>query len=256
MVFRRWASALAMLLVACGVPATGDGAAQAAEVRVIAANALKDGLAELFSSFQAETGNAVKVTWAGTVNTARRIGDGEIHDLVIIGSDAIDQLIAAGKLQQGSRIDFARTGIAVAVRAGLPKPDIATREAVRAAIRDAKSLAYSAGPSGAHIGRLLADMGLAEEVAAKVKQPSSGAEVAAILSRGEADLGFAQVSEFIGVSGLQSLGPLPSEIQHYTIYAIGLHAASPAPELAKALIMHLKARSALPAIQRMGMEPS
>jgi molybdate transport system substrate-binding protein len=98
-------------------------------------------------------------------------------------------------------------------------------------------------------------MGIAEQVASRIKQPSSGAEVAAILARGEADFGFAQVSEFLNVPGLIDLGPLPDSIQNYTIYAIGLHVAAPSPEAAKSLVQHLKASEAAPAIKKMGMEP-
>ena len=96
---------------------------------------------------------------------------------------------------------------------------------------------------------------VADQIASKVKQPSSGAEVAALVARGEADLAFAQVSEFLNVPGLVNLGPLPASIQNYTIYAAGLHASSPSPDAAKALVKHLKAPEAVTAIRKMGMEP-
>lgn len=229
--------------------------AQSAEIKVIAANALKDGYTQLVASFEKSSGHKVVTTWTGTVNATKRVGGGEIYDLVIIGSDNIDQLIAAGKLVAGSRTDFAKTGVGLAVRAGLPKPDVSTRDAVRAAALNAKSIAYSAGPSGAYIVELLKKMGIAEQIAARVKQPSSGAEVAALLARGEVDFGFAQVSEFLNVPGLVNLGPLPADIQNFTIYAIGLHTAAPAPDAAKELVRHLTAPEAVPAIKKMGMEP-
>jgi molybdate transport system substrate-binding protein len=230
-----------------------QGIAQAAEIRVIAANAIKTGYAELVASF--EKSHSVVTTYAGTADTVKRISGGEVFDLVIIGSDAIDQLIAAGKLAAGSRADFARSGVGVAVRAGLPKPDISTSDAVKAAALAANSIVYSAGPSGLYVGELFKKLGIAEQVAAKVKRPSSGAEVAAIVARGEADLGFAQVSEFLGVQGLTDLGPLPASIQNYTIYAIGLHAGAPSSDAAKALINHLRAPQAAPSIRKMGMDP-
>ncbi len=126
---------------------------------------------------------------------------------------------------------------------------------MRSALLNATSIVYSAGPSGAHIGELLKQMGIADQVASKVRQPSSGAEVAAILARGEADFGFAQVSEFLNVPGLVDLGPLPAGIQNFTIYAIGLHAAAPQPEAARALVRHLIGPGAAPAIRSMGTEP-
>jgi molybdate transport system substrate-binding protein len=229
--------------------------APAAEIKVIAANALKEGYVELVAAFERSTGHKVVTTWTGTVNATKRVTDGEVCDLVIIGSANIDQLTAAGRLAAGSRADFAKTGVGVAVREGLPKPDVSTIDAVRTAVLSAKSIAYSAGPSGAYIGELLKKMGVWEQAASKVKQPSSGAEVAAALARGEVDLGFAQVSEFLNVPGLVNLGPLPAGIQNFTIYAIGLHAAAPSPDAARALIKHLRTPEAAPAIRKMGMEP-
>jgi molybdate transport system substrate-binding protein len=228
---------------------------EAAEVKVIAANALKDGYATIVSAFEKSTGHKVITTWTGTVNATKRVSAGEIYDLVIIGSNNIDQLIAAGKLASGSRVDFAKTGVGMATRLGLPKPDVSTGNAVKAAVLAAKSIAYSAGPSGAYIGELLKKMAIADQVAVKIKQPSSGAEVAAMLGRGEVDLGFAQVSEFLNVPGLVDLGPLPANIQNFTIYAIGAHAAAPSPQAAKALIKFLTSPEAEPAVRKMGMEP-
>ena len=243
------------VLLAAAVVALSPQVAQTAEIKVIAANALKDGYAELVASFEKSSGHKVATTWAGTVNATKRVSDGEVYDLVIIGSNNIDQLIAAGKVAAGSRADFAKTGIGTAVRAGLPKPDVSSSDAVKAAVLAAKSIVYSAGPSGAYVVELLKKRGIAEQVASKVKQPSSGAEVAAILARGEADFGFAQASEFLNVPGLIDLGPLPASIQNFTIYAVGLHVAAPSPDAAKALVMHLKAPEAAPAIKKMGMEP-
>ncbi|MEK1931206.1 MAG: substrate-binding domain-containing protein [Pararhizobium sp.] len=230
-------------------------AVQSAEIKVIAANALKEGYVEIVSAFEKSSGHKVVTTWAGTVNATKRVSDGEVYDLVLIGAENIDRLIATGQLASGSRADFAKTGVGVAVRDGLPKPDVSTGDAVKAAVLSARSVAYSAGPSGAYVGELLKRMGISEQVASKVKQPSSGAEVAAILSRGEADFGFAQVSEFLNVPGLSYLGPLPDSIQNFTIYAIGLHAAAPSPDAAKALIKHLKAPEAASSITKMGMQP-
>jgi molybdate transport system substrate-binding protein len=228
---------------------------QSAEIKVIAANAVKSGYADLVSDFEKLSGHKVTTTWTGTVNATKRVSDGEVYDLVIVGSSSIDQLIGAGKLAQGSRADFAKSGVGVASRTGWAKPDVSTTEAVKAAVLAADSIVYSAGPSGAYVGELLKKLGIAEQVASKVKQPASGAEAAAILARGEADFGFAQVSEFLNAPGLVDLGPLPTDIQNFTIYSIGLHAAAPSADAAKALVNHLKASGATPAIKKMGMDP-
>ena len=229
--------------------------AHAAEVRVIAANAVKDGYGDLVAAFERVTGHKVATTWTGTVNATKRVSDGEVFDLVIIGSANIDQLVTAGKLVAGSRADFAKSGVGMALRNGLARPDISTLDAVRAAVLAAGSLAYSAGPSGAYVGQMLNGMGITSAIAGKVRQPSSGAEVAALVAKGEVDIGFGQVSEFLNVPGLVDLGPLPAALQNYTIYAIGLHAAAPSGEAARQLIRHLTAPEAAPAIRKMGMEP-
>jgi molybdate transport system substrate-binding protein len=116
-------------------------------------------------------------------------------------------------------------------------------------------VAYSAGPCGAYVVELLKKMGVAEQVAAKAKQPSSGAEVAALVAKGDVDFGFAQVSEFLNIPGLQDLGPLPADIQNFTVYSAGVHTAAPSADAAGALIKHLKAPEAAAAIKKMGMEP-
>lgn len=252
---RTFRKILSKSLLAIAAVALCAQAARSAEIRVIAANAVKEGYTELVSSFEKSSGHTVKTTWAGTVNATKRVNDGEVYDLVIVGSDNIDQLIKGGKLAAGSRADFAKTGIGVAVRAGLLKPDISTNDALRSAVLAAGSVVYSAGPSGAYIGELLRKLGIAEQIAAKVKQTSSGAEAVALLARAEADFGFAQISEFRNVSGISELGPLPNSIQNFTTYAIGLHTAATSPGAAQALIKHLKAPEAASAIKNMGMEP-
>lgn len=230
-------------------------AVQSAEIKVIAANAVKDGYASLAEAFEKASGHKVVTIWTGTVNAAKRVSGGEIFDLVIIGSDNIDQLVAAGKIAAGSRTDFAKTGVGVAVRAGLPRPDISTADALRTTVLNAGSIAHSAGPSGTFVAQLFSRLGVAEQVASKVKQPSSGAEVAALVARGEVDLGFGQVSEFLNVTGLTDLGSLPESIQNYTVYAIGLHSTAPSPDAAKELVKYLTSPDAAPAIRTMGMQP-
>lgn len=232
-----------------------SGAAHAAEVKVIAANAVREGYTEIVAAFEKSSGHKVITTWAGTVASEKRVSAGEVFDIVLVGSDAIDRLVEAGKLSKTSRIDFAKTGIAIAVRDGISKPDVSTPEAVKAAVLAAKSIVYSAGPSGAYVGELLKRWGVSDQVASKIRQPSSGVEAAQMLVRGEADLGFAQVSEFRGVAGLQDLGPVPVAIQNFTIYSAAQHTASPSPAAAATLLKALTSRDTEPSIRRMGMEP-
>lgn len=228
---------------------------QAAEIKVIAANAVKDGYAEIVAAFEKSSGHIVVTTFAGTVATEKRVGTGDLFDVVLVGSDAIDRLIDAGKLSKAGRIDFAKTGIAIAVRAGLAKPDVSTPDAIKAAVLASRMIVYSSGPSGTYVGELFKQWGISNQVAGRIKQPPSGAEAAQMLARGEADLGFAQVSEFRGISGLQDLGPVPVAIQNFTVYSAARHTASSSPEPAAALLKALMSREAAQSIRKMGMEP-
>lgn len=176
-------------------------------------------------------------------------------DVVIVGGANIDQLIKEGKLVVGSRMDFAKSGVGIAVRAGLPKPDISSAEAVKKAVLEAKSVAYSSGPSGLYIAELLSRMGIAEQVKHKLKLPPSNVLVGEVLARGEADLGFQQVSDLLHVKGIVYVGPLPAAIQNITVYAAGLHTTAPASKAAKALVKFLTASEARPVIMKAGMDP-
>jgi len=243
------------LAVVAAAMAFGVGAADAAEVRVMAANALKEAHVELVAAFEKSSGHKVTTIWGGTEGIAKRIADGEVVDVVIIAAPNVDRLIQAGKLAAGSRADVARSGIGVAVRSGLPKPDISSGEAVRTAVLAARSVAYSSGPSGFYLADLFRTMGIADQIRDKVKQPASGVQVGELVARGEADLGFQQVSELMHVKGIDYLGPLPADIQSITVYSAGLHAAAPAPDAARALIRFLTAPEAGPIIRKIGMEP-
>jgi len=233
----------------------GATTAHAAEIKVIAAAAVKEVVFELIPAFEKASGHKVTTIWAGTEAITKRISGGEVVDIVLIAAPNIDKLIAEGKLVAGSRADVAKSGIGVAVRAGLPKPDISSGEAVKNAVLAAKSVAYSSGPSGFYLADLFKKMGIAGQIKDKLKQTPSGVQVGEVVARGEADLGFQQVSELLHLKGIHYLGPLPADIQHTTVFSAGLHTAAPAPDAAKALMKFLTAPEAAPVIRRSGMEP-
>jgi molybdate transport system substrate-binding protein len=193
--------------------------------------------------------------WDGTNGIAKRVGGGEVADLVIIAAPSLDRLIAEGKLVSGSRTDVVKSGVGVAVRAGLPKPDISSGEAVKRAVLAANTVAYSSGPSGAYVAEMLKKMGIADQIKGKVKQPPPGSPVGELLARGEADLGFQQVSELVHFKGIDYVGPLPPDVQNMTIYAAGLHTAASAPDAARALVKSLTSPQAGPIFRRAGLEP-
>ncbi len=241
-----------LLLIAAMI---GIDAAQAAEVKVMTANAVKQAYLELVSAFERSSGHKVTTIWGGTEEVAKRISGGEVVDIVIIAAPNIDRLILEGKLVSGSRADFAKSGVGIAVRTGLPKPDISSGEAVKRAVLAANSVAYSSGPSGFYVADLFKKMGITDQIKDKVRQPASGVQVGELVARGEADLGFQQISELLHVKGIDYLGPLPAEIQSVTVYSAGLHAAAPAPDAARALVKFLTAPDAGPIIKKIGMEP-
>lgn len=230
--------------------------AQAAEIKVIASNAVKGSVNDVVSRFEQTSGNKMVTTWGGTEAITKRISSGEVFDIVIIASPNIDKLIQEGKIVRGSRTDFAKSGIGVAIRTGLPRPDIFTAEAVKQAVLKANSVAYSSGPSGFYLADLFKKLGIAEQIKNKVKQPASGVQVADLLARGEADLGFQQISELIHVKGIEYLGPLPTEIQNETVWSAGLHSAASAPDAAKAFMKLLRAPESAPIIKKTGMDPA
>jgi molybdate transport system substrate-binding protein len=229
--------------------------AQAAEVKLIASAAVKEAVVALVPAFEKASGHKVTAIWAGTEAITKRISGGEVVDIVLVAAPNIDKLIAEGKLVAGSRADVAKSGVGVAVRAGLPRPDISSGEAVKNAVLAAKSVAYSSGPSGFYLAELFKKMGIAEQIKDKVKQTPSGVQVGEVVARGEADLGFQQVSELLHLKGIQYLGPLPADIQHITVFSAGLHSAAPEPDAAKALVRFLTAPEAGPIIRKTGMEP-
>jgi molybdate transport system substrate-binding protein len=222
---------------------------------VLSSAAVKEAYVELAPVFEKSTGHKLSTVWDGTANILKRLRAGEMFDLVIIPPADIDRLIAEAKLASGSRTDFVKSGIGIAVRAGMPKPDVSSGEAVKNAVLAAKSVAYSSGPSGNYIAGLFQKMGIAEQIKGKVTQTPSGVQVGEVVARGDADLGFQQVSELLHVKGIEYLGPLPSDIQHITVFSAGIHAASKEQDAAKALIRFLTSPEATPSIRKAGLEP-
>ena len=233
----------------------GMNTAHDAEIKVIASAAVKEAYLDLVPAFEKSSGHKVTTIWAGTEAITKRISGGEMADIVLIAAPNIDKLISEGRLVAGSRADVAKSGIGVAVRAGLPKPDISSGEAVKKAVLAAKSVAYSSGPSGFYVADLFKKMGIADQIKDKVNQTPSGVQVGEVVARGEADLGFQQVSELLHLKGIHYLGPLPADIQHITVFSAGLHTAAAAPDAAKALVKFLTAPEAGPIIRKTGMEP-
>jgi molybdate transport system substrate-binding protein len=232
--------------------------ANAAEIRVLTAGAMKDVVLALAPAFEKETGHKLIVDNDTVGGLTKRIEAGEAFDLGLLTPAAVDALIAKGHIAAGTRQSLARVGIGVAVKAGAPKPDISNVEALKAALRAAKSVSYTdpklGGSSGIYFDGLLERLGLAAEVRAKAKLMAGGALVSALVAKGEAELGITQISEIVPVKEAALAGPLPADVQTYTTYAAGIAAKAKEAEAAKALLAKLASAEADAALTARGME--
>ena len=226
------------------------------DVRLISSMATRAVLAELALQFTQTSGVAVQAHSAGGVDVARRVAAGEQFDVVVLASNAIDQLIADGLVLAGSRVDLVASGIAVAARSGQPAPVIDSEDALRQAVLAAASLAYSTGPSGTYLVKLFERWGIYELVKARIVQAPPGLPVGSLVARGAVELGFQQLSELLHEPGITVLGPLPAAIQSITVFAAGLTPLSRRSPSARALVDFMASAAAAPAKRRQGMEPA
>jgi molybdate transport system substrate-binding protein len=229
--------------------------ALAADLKVIAPNAVKESVSDIAAHFERESGHRIVLAWGGSEAIYKRIAAGEIFDVVLNTAQNIDRQVTDEKLVAGSRMDFAKSGVGVAVRAGMSRPDVSTVEALRAALLNATSIAISSGASGRYLESLFRRLDVSEQIKHKIKQPPSGAQIGDLLAQGEAELGFQQITELLHAPGVDFLGPLPAEIQNYTVWSAGLHASSPSPDIGRAFIKALGSPEASSSIKKTGMAP-
>ena len=165
-------------------------------------------LGELAQAWEQRSGRPVRVESVGGVDAAKRVAAGEGFDFVVLAADAIDKLIAGGHAVAGSRVDLVDSGVAVAVKAGAPRPDIASEEALKRAVLAAPTVGYSTGPSGVALVKLFERWGIAQELQGRLVQATPGIPVGSLVARGEVALGFQQLSELIHLDGITVLGPM------------------------------------------------
>src|ERR1700733_1924163 len=251
--FRSLFAGVAILLL---LPA----AASAAEVHVMISGGLSAAYNTLVPEFEKATGNKVVTAYGPSMGTTvnaipMRLDRGEPADVLILVGYALDDLIKQGKAVAGSRVDLVNSKIGVAVKAGSPKPDISSSDAVKRALLAAKTVAYSDSASGVYIStEMFKNLGIADEMKDKARKiPAT--PVAEIVARGEAELGFQQISELKPIPGIDIVGPLPENLQKVTVFSAGIATVSKEPEAGKALIKSLASPGARETIVNSGLEP-
>ena len=222
----------------------------------ISSMATRQVLAELADAYRRQSGVAVSFESVGGVDAAKRVQAGEPFDVVVLAADAIDKLIAAGRVVADSRTDLVRSGVAIAVRAGAPRPDISSEDALRRAVLSARTLGYSTGPSGVALAKLFERWGIADTVSERLVQAPPGIPVGQLVARGEVELGFQQLSELLHLEGIAVIGAMPAGLEIVTTFTAGLCATSTQPDAARALLAFLRSPAAADAKRRQGMDPA
>jgi molybdate transport system substrate-binding protein len=230
------------------------------EIKVMTSGAFTEAYQQLVHQFQKTTRHTVVTTFGASMGGAKdsipvRLSRGEPVDVVIVIESALDPLIKAGRIAPDSRVQLARSVIGVAVRKGAPKPDISSVAALRQTLLQAKSIAYSASASGTYVStELFARLGIADQVKGKSRRIESE-RVGAVVARGEAEIGFQQVSELLPIAGIDYLGPLPGEVQQVSIVTAALATKATARTAARELIDFLVSPAAASTIHKSGLEP-
>jgi len=224
-------------------------------IRIISSMATKSLLADLAILFESQAPQyIVQIESVGGVDAAKRVQAGEAFDCVVLASNAIDSLMQAGKLVSGSRVDLVHSSVAVAVPAGAPCPDISTEEALKQAVLQAHRIGYSTGPSGTELLKQFERWGIAEQVQNKLVQAQPGIPVGALLAQGQVTLGFQQLSEMMGVTGITVLGALPEAVQVTTTFSGSIAATCVQAQAVQDVLRYWASEATAPTKLRHGLQ--
>jgi molybdate transport system substrate-binding protein len=227
-----------------------------ARIKGVSSMATSQLLAELSAAYQQRSGCAVDIEATGGVDAARRVQAGEPFDAVFLASDAIDKLIAGGRVLAGSKVDLVDSGVAAAVRAGATRPDISSEDALRRAVLAAPSIGYSTGPIGVALMQLFERWGILGDIKQRLVQAPAGQPVGGFVARGEVALGFQQLGELIHLDGIDVVGSLPDSVQIITTFSGGVCTASQQPDAVRQMLGFMASAEAAEAKRRNGMEPA
>ena len=255
----RWSASRALLLFFASILLSAC-ATQKAEVKVMSSGSFTAAYKQLAPEFERKTKHTVVSSYGASMGGApdsipSRIARGEPVDVVIVVDTGLESLIKQGKVVPGSRVDLARSSIGMAVRAGAPKPDISTVEGLKRALLEARSIAYSASASGTYVSTVLfKQLGVYDQIKDKARRIESE-RVGTVVARGDAEIGFQQVSELLPIAGIDYVGPIPAEVQEYAVVSAGIAAAAREPDAGRDLVQFLCSPSSAPTIEKTGLEP-
>src|ERR1700732_1899528 len=234
---------------------------RAADIKVVTSGAFTAAYLELVPEYERATHDKLMTEFGPSMGTTHnaipmRLDRGETIDVVIMAAPALSDLIKQGRVRADSRVDLVQSLIGMAVKAGAPKPDISTVDALKRTLLAAKSIAYSDSASGVYLStELFPKLGIADQIRGKTRKIEAD-PVGEAVARGEVEIGFQQISELRPVKGIDIVGPLPPGAQRVTVFAAGIPATSMHPEAAEALIRWLASPAAYPAIKKSGLEPA
>jgi len=241
----------AMIVAATAGIGAAQQPAQAAEIVILGSQGNISGVRDLAAGFERASGH--KVVASQERNVLARVNGGPPADVVAANPPVIDDLIRQGKVV-GRRVDFARAGIGVAIKAGAPKPDLSTTDAFVRMLRNAKSIGYSTAGSGLMAANIIQKLGLTEELKARTKF-LDGFPAAEAVARGEVEIALQQINVILPVAGAELAGPLPAELQQYNHFAVGVLAVSKEREVATAMVSFMGARENEALVRKSGLEP-
>jgi molybdate transport system substrate-binding protein len=250
---------LAVAIVAALLSFAIASGQNAPSLKVMISPGFRAAFEQLVPEFEKKTGHTIATVYGASMGNApdaipNRLQNGESADVVILASSALEELVKKNKVIPGTRVDLARSGIAMAVRAGAQKPDISTLEALKRTLLAAKSIAYSDSVSGVYVStELLPRLGIADAIRSKCMKVDG--MVGPVIARGDAEIGFQQLSELLPIAGIDIVGPIPPEAQKITTFSGGVAANSKEPEIAKQFLQFLASPEAAAAIKKNGMQP-
>ena len=230
--------------------------ADAAEIQLLGSTAMREALDELLPHFEKESGHTVVKSLYPAATLVWKVKEGEPADIVMTTPDNLAELMRTKHLVEGTRVDFAHARVGVAVKAGAPKPDIGTPEALKAAFLAAKSIGISRGPSGVHLLSAMAKIGIADQVKAKMVQPDLGVRVGTLVADGKAEIGVQQIGELLPIPGITYIGPLPAELQTVIVYGMGRSAIANQWDAASTLVKFLTSPAVGPMLKKIGLDPA